>query len=361
MKNKTLKTILSLLRGGREAILKVIPSEEGMTMSVTEDGVTKSVAVSGTTLSHPVACWFDGFKIAVRPCSGDIDIAVRGDKLELAGEGCLTTVALLTSNEDLLAAPPPIAGSPSEPNCLAAALARVSWARTTDDTRYVMRYVLWDAAASAFVATDGKQLAFFEVESGLKDSVDADLLLPPTVVDWVIMVAKSATSDLQLRVSPVAGEIVAKVGDIETRCHWEREGEPTYPHWRQVLPDSIATDTIVEIRRDEFAKSLAAFAKKLPRESKSYERTAILIADEVGRLSVLAKTKEGEFSESLPCVIASHAFELVIRVGKFLDAVAAAPDEKVEIFITRKSIGHPFYFNSKTTACYRVAMMPSRI
>jgi len=134
------------------------------------------------------------------------------------------------------------------------ALESVSYAASSDETRYAVMSVLLEPAAEAFrlVAVDGHRLALLDVECG-------PVCLPKPVVlpiGWVRAAERALKRDAKAR----GGRCALRVeeGRVELAAGAVRLGgrlvDGEFPNYRQVIPQPAATGATVD--RDELEAAL---------------------------------------------------------------------------------------------------------
>jgi DNA polymerase-3 subunit beta len=161
-------------------------------------------------------------------------------------------------------------------NELKGALAKVSYAASTDETRHVLNGTLLSVRGGVFtaVATDGRRLALIERQIGAESEVECDAILPPKVVDELVKV--------------LVGDVPITVDLSESRASFSfgntlivsKLVEGSYPNYRQVIPGNFTQSAV------------------LPREAcrTVLSRVAMVISDNSASVSVALKKAEATIS-----------------------------------------------------------------
>jgi DNA polymerase-3 subunit beta len=145
---------------------------------------------------------------------------------------------------------------------LARMLKSVSYAQSTDESRYIMNGVFFnfEEAKLTLAATDGRRLAVISKEMEVADDNTGHLILPAKTVSEVERLlgqgdtVRIAFNDRQVAFEIASGETANDSGLIDSIYLVSKVVEGNYPNYRQVIPKE--TDRHIRINRETFLNTV---------------------------------------------------------------------------------------------------------
>lgn len=138
-------------------------------------------------------------------------------------------------------------------------LKSVSYAQSTDETRYIMNGVFFSFESDqlTLAATDGRRLAVISKELSVTEENAGSLILPAKTVGEVERLlgqgenVRIAFNDRQVAFEISTGEEAEEGGLLENIYLVSKVVEGSYPNYRQVIPKE--TDQHLKLNREQFA------------------------------------------------------------------------------------------------------------
>lgn len=250
-----------------------------------------------------------------------------------------------------------------EQGTLASMVRSVSYAQSSDETRYMLNGVFFnfaepDGSASgklSLVATDGRRLAKIDHEMEVGEGMSGSLILPAkTVSELTRLLDKGETLKIAFNDRRVAFQIHTKddgdgfVGDIHLVS---KVVEGNYPNYQQVIPKE--THQRIKVERELFLQSI--------------HRAALVTTDKSNQVKIQISNNLMELSASSPDFGESHEAMAIDYSGPDLQ-VAFNPQflmdplkalSKDEIFFELKDEVSPGVF--KTLESFLCVIMPVRL
>lgn len=188
-------------------------------------------------------------------------------------------------------------------------LKKISYAVSTDHTRYVLNGILLSLREGTFtaVATDGRRLALVEKVLEDPEVVDRDVILPIKVVNELVRLAEED------------GEVIIRLSEsraaftINDTLLISKLVDGQYPNYRQVIPSSFRNS--VGIPRPEFAEVLARVAIVVSDSSSSVR---FELKDNVVGLSA-SSSDIGEADEALEVAYTNDPVSISFNPGFLQD------------------------------------------
>jgi DNA polymerase-3 subunit beta len=182
-------------------------------------------------------------------------------------------------------------------------LKRVSYAISTDESRYVLNGVLmsFKDGKLILVATDGRRLALVETELEYPKSSEGDVILPAKAVNEL---ERLLNGDELLTISLAENQIAFDMGQLYLVS---KLIEGNYPNYKQVVP-SEAKERIV-LERENFLNTV----KRIALLSSDKSNSVKLIFTK-NNLEITANTPEvGEARESMPITYKGKDFSIAFN------------------------------------------------
>jgi len=121
-------------------------------------------------------------------------------------------------------------------------LDNVSYAASTDETRYVLNGVLMSCKGDKLVvaATDGRRLALVEHEMEFPKEAEADIIIPTKTVTQLL---HSLRDEGQMKICSLKSQVAFEFNDIVVIS---KLLEGSYPNYRQVIPSQSEERIAIE-------------------------------------------------------------------------------------------------------------------
>ncbi len=250
-----------------------------------------------------------------------------------------------------------------EQSTLAGMLRSVSYAQSSDETRYMLNGVYFtfsepeDADGSgklSLVATDGRRLAKIDHDMEVGEGLSGSLILPAkTVSELTRLLDKGETLKIAFNDRRVSFQIHTKdeadgfVGDI---LLVSKVVEGNYPNYQQVIPKE--THQRIKVERELFLQSIHRAALVATDKSNSVK---IQISNNLMELSA-SSPDFGESHESLAIDYSGPDLQVAFNPAFLMDPLRALT--KDEIFFELKDEVSPGVF--KTLESFLCVIMPVR-
>ncbi|MBN1823874.1 MAG: DNA polymerase III subunit beta [Endomicrobiales bacterium] len=215
----------------------------------TED---KKIKLSSTDLEVGVSCHIKGevikegsitipakrFADIVRELADGSDIEIRADETNQismkSGKSHFILMGLPKSEYPVLPDFPEDKTFKINKNVLKSMLKKVSFAVSTDETRYVLNGVYFMAGDGALkmVATDGRRLAFVSSE-GIDKKIQQKVIVPTKAVNEIQRILSAEERDSEIKIGIGENQIAFQIDSITILS---RLIEGTFPNYEQVIP-----------------------------------------------------------------------------------------------------------------------------
>ncbi len=250
-----------------------------------------------------------------------------------------------------------------EQSTLAGMIKSVSYAQSSDETRYMLNGVFFNflepeegaAGRLSLVATDGRRLAKTDHEMEVGEGMSGSLILPAkTVSELVRLLDKGENLKIAFNDRRVAFQIHTKddsngfVGDIHLVS---KVVEGNYPNYQQVIPKE--THQRIKVERELFLQSIHRAA--LVTTDKS-NQVKIQISNNLMELSA-SSPDFGESHESLAIDYSGPDLQVAFNPQFLMDPLKALT--KDELFFELKDEVSPGVF--KTLESFLCVIMPVRL
>lgn len=250
-----------------------------------------------------------------------------------------------------------------EQGTLAGMIKSVSYAQSSDETRYMLNGVYFNflepeegaSGRVSLVATDGRRLAKIDHEMEVGEGMSGSLILPAkTVSELVRLLDKGETLKIAFNDRRVAFQIHTKddtagfVGDIHLVS---KVVEGNYPNYQQVIPKE--THQRIKVERELFLQSIHRAA--LVTTDKS-NQVKIQISNNLMELSA-SSPDFGESHESLAIDYSGPDLQVAFNPQFLMDPLKALT--KDELFFELKDEVSPGVF--KTLESFLCVIMPVRL
>jgi DNA polymerase III subunit beta len=237
-------------------------------------------------------------------------------------------------------------------------LKSVSYAQSTDETRYILNGVYFNFrdAKLALVATDGRRLAHIAHEMEIPAEKAGAIILPArTVSELGRMLDKGETVKISFNDRRAAFQIgvegAAESGLVDSIYLYSKVVEGNYPNYQQVIPKE--THQRIKLERELFAQCVHRAALVCSEKSNS-----VRLKLSANLLEVTAQSPDfGEAHESMAIAYSGPDLQVAFNPAYVMDPLHALTHD--EVFFELKDEVSPGVF--KTPANFLCVIMPVRL
>ena len=240
---------------------------------------------------------------------------------------------------------------------LAEMLKNVSYAQSTDETRYILNgvYFNFHDGKLTLVATDGRRLALTSKELVVPEGTGSIILPAKTVAELVRLLDKGTKVRLAVTEKKAAFQIGAdKAGDnglIEDLYLFSKVVDGNYPNFNQVVPKE--THQRIKLERELFLQCIHRAALVTSEKSNSVK---LKLASNL--LEITASSPDfGESHESMAIEYSGPELQVAFNPQFLMDPLKAVT--KDQIFFELKDEVSPGVF--KTLESFLCVIMPVRL
>ncbi len=203
-------------------------------------------------------------------------------------------------------------------------LRNTSYAASTDESRYVLNGVLLSFKGDklAVVATDGRRMALYEVETEFPKSAEGDMVLPFKTVDEL---SKTLKDKGPLKIHATENQVAFEFDEM---LIVSKLVEGTYPNFRQVIPAQCEERITVE--REALLTALRRVSLVSSEKSNSVKLTF-----SKNRLEVSIITPEvGESRETLDVKYTGKQFSVSFNPEFLMDPLKNLVKDEIYLELT---------------------------
>jgi DNA polymerase-3 subunit beta len=240
---------------------------------------------------------------------------------------------------------------------LTAMLQSVSYAQSTDETRYILNgvYFNFKDAKLTLVATDGRRLALVSKELAVPEANAGNIILPAKAVAEIQRMLgkgeKIKISFTDRRASFQIGTDKDSSGLIDSIYLYSKVVEGNYPNYQQVIPKE--THQRIKLERELFLQCVHRAALVCSEKSNS-----VKIKLTTNLLELNAQSPDfGEAHESMAVAYSGPELQVAFNPAYLLDPLGALT--KDEVFFELKDEVSPGVF--KTLENFVCVIMPVRM
>jgi len=199
-------------------------------------------------------------------------------------------------------------------------LKRVSYAISTDESRYVLNGVLLSFKENKLtvVATDGRRLALVEHEMEFPQSSESEVILPSKAVHELLRVLKGDEEEVTITLSD--NQIAFDLADVYLVS---KLIEGNYPNYRQVVPNE--TKERVSLERELFLNAIHRVALLSSDKSNS-----VKLNFGKDNLDITANTPDvGEAKESMGVKYSGEDFTIAFNPAFLMDPLKNIESDEI--------------------------------
>ncbi len=206
-----------------------------------------------------------------------------------------------------------------EPQTLRDMISQVSFAAAADESRPVLTGVLTELAPASvtMVAADGYRLSVRTSELTAGGGIEAKVIIPARALQELARISAEEGEPIRLIVSPTRSQAFFRLSNIDLITQLV---DGTFPDYRQIIPRSHSTRTVLNCA--EFQKAIR-LASLFARDSNNVVRLRIEPAGELtpGKVVVSATSSElGSNTSELEANISGNPVEIAFN-ARFLAEV----------------------------------------
>jgi DNA polymerase-3 subunit beta len=240
---------------------------------------------------------------------------------------------------------------------LAGMLKSVSYAQSTDETRYILNGVYFNFrdARLALVATDGRRLALVSREMEIPEESTGSIILPAkTVTELLRMLGKGEKIRIAFNDRRASFEISTEgedTGLVDSVYLYSKVVEGSYPNYQQVIPKE--THQRIKLERELLAECVHRAALVCSEKSNQ-----VKIKISTNLLEITAQSPDfGEAHESMAIAYEGPDLQVAFNPSFVMDPLRALT--KDEVFFELKDEVSPGVF--KTLENFICVIMPVRL
>ena len=241
---------------------------------------------------------------------------------------------------------------------LAQMIKSVSYAQSTDETRYILNGVYFNHRDGklSLVATDGRRLALVSKEMETPEATAGSIILPAKTVSELVRLLgngeKVRVAFNERRASfEIATDKLADAGFVESIYLYSKVVEGNYPNYQQVIPKE--THQRIKLERELFLQCIHRAALVCSEKSNS-----VRIKLSTNQLEITAQSPDfGEAHESMAIAYSGPELQVAFNPSFLMDPLRAVT--KDEVFFEVKDEVSPGVY--KTLESFICVIMPVRL
>ena len=226
-----------------------------------------------------------------------------------------------------------------EPKTLRKAISQVQFAAASDDTRPVLTgvHTLAEGRELTLAAADGFRLAVHTLQ--LKQDVPekVEVIIPARALREIERLITDESEEVEMAINAARSQVMFKLPDVEVIATLI---QGTFPNYGQLIPQSYATRTIIEMR--EFLQE-TRIAAIFARDGAGIVRVQLEPGEgeNAGKMTVSARAEEiGEHRGDIDVKIEGDASKIAFN-SRYLQDVLQALDDVSEVALETTSPSSP--------------------
>jgi len=226
-----------------------------------------------------------------------------------------------------------------EPKTLRKAISQVQFAAASDDTRPVLTgvHTLAEGRELTLAAADGFRLAVHTLQ--LKQDVPekVEVIIPARALREIERLITDESEEVEMAINAARSQVMFKLPDVEVIATLI---QGTFPNYGQLIPQSYATRTIIEMR--EFLQE-TRIAAIFARDGAGIVRVQLEPGEgeSAGKMTVSARAEEiGEHRGDIDVKIEGDASKIAFN-SRYLQDVLQALDDVSEVALETTSPSSP--------------------
>ncbi|PKB65592.1 MAG: DNA polymerase III subunit beta [SAR202 cluster bacterium Io17-Chloro-G3] len=236
------------------------------------------------------------------------------------------------------------------------AINRVVFAAATEDSRPVLTGVKVELEGNkmTLAAADGFRLAVHGASLGSPVSEDTDFIIPARTLTELNRLLGDQTEAVEFTVTPQRSQALFRLQNVELVTQLV---QGAFPNYRQLIPQSYGTRTIVSLK--EFLQASHA-ASIFARDGGGIVRVQVIpgTGGGSGKLVVSARAEEvGDNQGEIDAVVEGPETKIAFS-SKYLSDVLSILDEKGEVALETTTSSSPGVFRSVVDDGYVHVIMP---
>ena len=217
-----------------------------------------------------------------------------------------------------------------EPTTLREIIGQVSFAAAIDETRPVLTGVLTEMAGAllTMAAADGFRLSVRSTELPAESEASASVIVPAKALQELARVSAEESEPIRMTIAPNRSQIFFRMTDIDLISQLI---EGTFPDYKQIVPKSHATHTVVDTGELLKAVKIASF---FARDAANIIRLRIAPGEEGmgGRVTIMATSAElGDNVSELEAAVEGEPIEIAFNSKYLIDVLTVMSTPQVSL------------------------------
>jgi DNA polymerase-3 subunit beta len=217
-----------------------------------------------------------------------------------------------------------------EPTTLREIINHVSFAAAVDESRPVLTGVLADISGNrlTMAAADGFRLSVRSTELSGEAPASASIIIPARALQELARVSVEESNPVRMTIAPNRSQVFFRMTDIDLVSQLI---EGTFPDYKQIIPKSYATHTVVDAAELLKAVKIASF---FARDAANIVRLRIAPAEQDmgGRLTVMATSAElGDNVSEADAAVEGEPIEVAFNAKYLIDVLSVITKPQVTL------------------------------
>jgi len=226
-----------------------------------------------------------------------------------------------------------------EPKTLRKAISQVQFAAASDDTRPVLTgvHILAEGRELTLAAADGFRLAVHTLQLRQDVPEKVEVIIPARALREIERLITDESEEIEMAINGARSQVMFKLPDVEVVATLV---QGTFPNYGQLIPQSYATRTTIEMRQFLQETRIAAI---FARDGAGIVRIQIEPGEgtDVGKMTVSARAEEiGEHRGDVDVKIEGEASKIAFN-SRYLHDVLQALDDVSEVALETTSPSSP--------------------
>jgi DNA polymerase-3 subunit beta len=217
-----------------------------------------------------------------------------------------------------------------EPATLREMIGQVSFAAAQDESRPVLTGVLAEIADSSLTmaAADGFRLSVRKIELSRTAPSPVSVIIPARALQELARVSSEETDPIRMTVAPNRSQVFFRMANIDLVSQLV---EGAFPDYKQIIPKSHTTHTVVDVGQLLQAVKIASF---FARDAANVIRMRIMPGDQGmgGKLTVMATSTElGDNVNEVSAAVEGEAIEIAFNARYLTEVLSVINTPQVSL------------------------------
>ncbi len=215
-----------------------------------------------------------------------------------------------------------------EPEVLREMINQVSFAAAVDDSRPVLTGVLAEVSDTrlTMAAADGFRLSVRNSELPTAAPQSASVIIPARALQELARISAEESNPVRMTIAPNRSQVFFRMTDIDLVSQLV---EGNFPDYKQIIPKSYSTRTVVDVTQLLSAVKIASF---FARDAANVLRLQITLGEQGigGKLTVTATSAEvGDNVSELDAAVEGTAIEIAFNAKYLMDVLSVIDTPQV--------------------------------